>query len=79
MWLKKGDGNDFRIEYSRMSRDLYFLEIKKGEKEKAGIGIEQLGKDKRIFAVYFSKQVGLVKFVFDLKKKIDFVTREIFW
>ena len=33
----------------------------------AGIRIEQLRKDERIFAACFSKKVGLVKFVFDLK------------
>ena len=51
----------------------------KMKKEKAGIGIEQLVKDKRIFTVCFSKKVGLVKFVFNLKKHWFFVTREIFW
>ena len=33
------------------------------KKEKPGIGIEQLRKDDRIFAVCFSKKVVLVKFV----------------
>ena len=61
--------NDFRIEYSRMSRDLCFLWYIKKQKAESRYRIRA---HKRIFAVWFSKKIKSEQSVFNLEKTLIF-------